>query len=99
IPRPPPSTLLPYTTLFRSRPQSARSAPDALDTAAGQLRDYGAKHRTPGVIVMNLSDALGVQHLAGTPLRTPSVERQLVSKLFQRSEEHTSELQSRGQLV
>ena len=65
------------------RPQSARSAPDALDTAAGQLRDYGAKHRTPGVIVMNLSDALGVQHLAGTPLRTPSVERQLVSKLFQ----------------
>jgi hypothetical protein len=65
------------------RPQSARSAPDALDAAAGQLRDYGDKHHTPGVIVMDLSNAVGVQHLAGTPLPTPVRERYLIGTLVE----------------
>jgi hypothetical protein len=65
------------------RPRTEHSAPGALDKAAGQLRDYGDVHHTPGVIVMNLSDAVGVQRLAGTPLQTPGVERHLIGELFQ----------------
>src|SRR5215510_443272 len=60
--RPPRSTLVPYTTLFRSRPAS---------------------------------DTLGT--LGGTGTLAPSAT--CVRKSRSRSEEHTSELQSRGHLV
>src|SRR6266496_2604979 len=65
------------------RPESAHSAPDALDTAAGQLRDYGDKHHTPGVIVMDLSDAVGAQHTASIRLPTPTAMRGIIATAFQ----------------
>src|SRR5437870_5902602 len=67
IPRPPRSTLFPYTTLFRSRPCVA----DGRERLRGrqERRHHGRQHR----------------------LREPALPA--------RSEEHTSELQSRGHLV
>src|SRR5699024_12574654 len=92
IPRPPPSPLFPYTTLFRSglalSPDgrflyaAARSA-DAIarferDAASGDLSFQGFVQ----------DGQAGIQALGG------------VSRLlFSRSEEHTSELQSRFDLV
>src|SRR3712207_8436220 len=86
IRRPPRSTLFPYTTLFRSRaPEAARSGDDA--GAVGQPAEDGA--------VVDLAewgqsgDAEGVEDPAGG----------LAAGQHQRSEEHTSELQSRQYLV
>src|SRR5206468_5867373 len=91
IPRPPRSTLFPYTTLFRSysrgrgRPQPhglrgepwpALPRPEALDGAAG-LRDGGDRGADPRA-------------------RAPGGGAALLDR---RSEEHTSELQSRSDLV
>src|SRR3712207_7612115 len=79
IRRPPRSTLLPYTTLFRSHrgegsqpPPRNRSAPLSSIEAGGRRRTRRMAHLSPGEL--------------GRP-RLP------------RSEEHTSELQSRQYLV
>src|SRR5437868_10374304 len=76
---PPPSscTLFPYTTLFRSRGQSARRG------QAGR----GARRRTP-------ADSRGVWHRQSS--RTLALSH---VRADDRSEEHTSELQSRFDLV
>src|SRR5690625_5625549 len=66
LPRPPRSTLFPYTTLFRS--QSGSSRPFESRSAAAHLSQ-----------------------------RARTVGRETRSRM--RSEEHTSELQSRGHLV
>src|SRR3712207_7585977 len=82
IRRPPRSTLFPYTTLFRSRPdQLARF----LEVPEG----FGRKAR------------IDQQKIAGATLRTghsptPNGQRWRPAR---RSEEHTSELQSRQYLV
>src|SRR2546422_5674025 len=70
IRRPPRSTLFPYTTLFRSRPD----APDLMDTAA--LRQWKCS------ATKAMSSSLALPSTGGD-----------------RSEEHTSELQSRLHLV
>src|SRR3712207_8983522 len=76
IRRPPRSTLLPYTTLFRSHsrtgclPEVTRAA-DILVTAIGRPGFIRAEHVKPGATVVDVG----------------------------RSEEHTSELQSRQYLV
>src|SRR3712207_7525340 len=72
IRRPPRSTLLPYTTLFRSR------------------RDGGQ--------LLALADARGDQGAAGDAA-APGRSRNLTARPRRRSEEHTSELQSRQYLV
>src|SRR3712207_8465091 len=74
IRRPPRSTLLPYTTLFRSR------------NPAKRVRE---PHREPRQVIQRDDPAVrGRQHeVMVIPLFTP------------RSEEHTSELQSRQYLV
>src|SRR5436305_5224518 len=72
IPRPPRSTLFPYTTLFRSRP--------------AELGQNGPGHRPP----------------QGGPRGRPASHRRslpLHQQRPRRSEEHTSELQSRPHLV
>src|SRR3712207_8219786 len=81
IRRPPRSTLFPYTTLFRSLGDLARS----FDTMTEQLRELD---RLKAEFVSVAS------HEIKTPL---SVIRGYVTLL--RSEEHTSELQSRQYLV
>src|SRR3712207_8481013 len=73
IRRPPRSTLFPYTTLFRSRPQPAEAG------AGDGVRGRG--HRSHPLLTR--------------PSAFPQPERDV----FDRSEEHTSELQSRQYLV
>src|SRR3712207_8792598 len=83
IRRPPRSTLFPYTTLFRSD----RLA-DALLRAGGARR--GGRRRHPRA-----------EHRdgGGAALRLARLLRPAPKRLAARSEEHTSELQSRQYLV
>src|SRR3712207_6859197 len=88
IRRPPRSTLFPYTTLFRSRPFAQSdgidtSSPPILDVPAG---DYTLSIDPNGGAVGEYSFRL--LDLARATAITPG-----------RSEEHTSELQSRQYLV
>src|SRR3712207_7437425 len=90
IRRPPRSTLFPYTTLFRSRAEHGDD-----DLVAGEDDVLDAVFRDD--VRERLDDLLGVLHvvvLGVAPeahLRPPADLR--------RSEEHTSELQSRQYLV
>src|SRR3712207_8755566 len=85
IRRPPRSTLFPYTTLFRSR--GAGGAVAAAARGAGVLRALPPAHRP--------RRARGRDRLPGAePARG-----QLAGTAEGRSEEHTSELQSRQYLV
>src|SRR3712207_7460495 len=83
IRRPPRSTLFPYTTLFRSI--SAQVQREKVDeAAAAALSDSGSTLTSPNTILVLGSDA----RTKGT--KEPGANR---------SEEHTSELQSRQYLV
>src|SRR5207253_10202457 len=97
LPRHPTSTLFPYTTLFRSRFK-----------ANGRTRDMGLG----SLATVSLAEARELAaecrrlRLSGMdPIESRKAERvkaQLSaarSMTFDRSEEHTSELQSRGHLV
>src|SRR5437870_9792784 len=83
---PPSTTLFPYTTLFRS----VVAAGEVLDALGGDLEDAGRELRDEPAIVGDEDErpVVGLQTLD-----------QGVDRLQVRSEEHTSELQSRGQLV
>src|SRR5438046_5087465 len=83
IPRPPRSTLFPYTTLFRSlRPRSVR-----------QRRDHREVQPTaPQLQLSFLREGRRLRRRQG------ALER-LVPEQARRSEEHTSELQSLTNLV
>src|SRR3712207_8253925 len=89
IRRPPRSTLFPYTTLFRS----ADPAPQ------------GRHPRLPEEVVDHVDDSARIdvdqQHVViiADPLRAWICGRQPVLPRIARSEEHTSELQSRQYLV
>src|SRR2546422_5922749 len=85
IRRPPRSTLFPYTTLFRSVP---------LTQYIGE-RQVLLLRRHPGVEGVDAA----IRH--GIPRWPPAGEdeRQMRERLLFRSEEHTSELQSRLHLV
>src|SRR3712207_7664280 len=88
IRRPPRSTLFPYTTLFRSggaRAAVGRATPRA--GAAGRAVADGA--RGPGGWAAADGQHLGFPNLSGAAVRGGR----------RRSEEHTSELQSRPYLV
>src|SRR3712207_8695529 len=84
IRRPPRSTLFPYTTLFRSRDL----------TLAGLLGVVGL-----GVVIGPWIHRLGTDLSAERAERVRSQERADVAAHLHRSEEHTSELQSRQYLV
>src|SRR3712207_8144834 len=85
IRRPPRSTLFPYTTLFRSRRRYAREQ-------AWREAALSSRHRV-GSLVAAPAAAL---RTAGRLARTAVVAGRW---LVLRSEEHTSELQSRQYLV
>src|SRR3712207_7704442 len=93
IRRPPRSTLFPYTTLFRSDPPragrvrdgAARASIEAEDTDPGYLPGDAGPQRRPGGYAVPGSSVADGPH---GPARASS-----------RSEEHTSELQSRQYLV
>src|SRR2546430_13551003 len=86
IRRPPRSTLFPYTTLFRSVRRE-------LDTAGGAARQRKSSDHRTSLIIPN-------DHLSGLRIRGQirySPNRDVSSP--NRSEEHTSELQSQSNLV
>src|SRR3712207_7644982 len=90
IRRPPRSTLFPYTTLFRSpRPDGGRDEPDDT-TGSYALEARGALRRVAGLST-ELADVTEVEY------RQLRLERVVLVGV--RSEEHTSELQSRQYLV
>src|SRR2546422_4195518 len=93
IRRPPRSTLFPYTTLFRSEPQTIDSHVIAAcqegDREAFRLLFEAYKDRVFSIAVYSFR---GDEAAAG------DVTQQVFLKLM-RSEEHTSELQSRLHLV
>src|SRR2546430_11068213 len=84
IRRPPRSTLFPYTTLFRSK--------DAEEEVAAEL--IASAETTED----ELDEAAPPPNLAEVEALKKEVEA-LRSRLDQRSEEHTSELQSQSNLV
>src|SRR3712207_8452132 len=94
IRRPPRSTLFPYTTLFRSKP-SLRYA-----TAGIMQRDCVACHNAhpdSPKTDWNVGDVRGVLEVAVSLDRVVAASR--TGLRDSRSEEHTSELQSRQYLV
>src|SRR3712207_8579398 len=92
IRRPPRSTLFPYTTLFRSRIRALQLA--AFRTGfAGQLQRATHSRRRSESMSKNTS-VLGLD-IGSAQIKAVHLERRRSS----RSEEHTSELQSRQYLV
>src|SRR3712207_6974166 len=89
IRRPPRSTLFPYTTLFRSRPDLLRPD-DVADTQGTGVGQDEVRHGLAGRTGHHEVDRASVDVLAVGVVT--AVGRQ-------RSEEHTSELQSRQYLV
>src|SRR3712207_7569679 len=88
IRRPPRSTLFPYTTLFRSRwrAHEAIYALDADGDGSDDLAVRGSSDRAGGLVVLELQEGNRLAKLSG-------------GFNWERSEEHTSELQSRQYLV
>src|SRR5690606_41756282 len=89
IPRPPTSTLFPYTTLFRSLDRHRAGEPLLGGRGLRRLHD-----RVPGA--GSADRALAAQH-ARPAVR--GIQRGGRQRGGRRSEEHTSELQSRENLV
>src|SRR3712207_8259488 len=85
IRRPPRSTLFPYTTLFRS----------------AQRRDRGdlLLGRQHAALELDRGEAEVVDHAPGLPDQAVGIEGGTPLVVRARSEEHTSELQSRQYLV
>src|SRR3712207_6961227 len=86
IRRPPRSTLFPYTTLFRSEIGRSRERDDCEEA------------------VLGYSSAMGTSLVPKVSVVVPTYNRRallgtVVDALLARSEEHTSELQSRQYLV
>src|SRR3712207_7163664 len=92
IRRPPRSTLFPYTTLFRSDPPGAPHR----DLVVGRLASRGDDLELGHQAVILVVEHVAVNHvLAGEVAEVAGDEDRLAG----RSEEHTSELQSRQYLV
>src|SRR5207302_8288003 len=81
---PPSSTLFPYTTLFRSYPCSNRPSSTFRGSESTQSKAFGIMAFNAGMMPIASKSALGSLALSFTR---------------NRSEEHTSELQSRENLV
>src|SRR3712207_9596961 len=98
IRRPPRSTLLPYTTLFRS----VRPARPARCTALARLTRETFNKGSPDHGECVATRASPESTTAATPSIVTEVSATLVERIsfgLSRSEEHTSELQSRQYLV
>src|SRR5688572_31648168 len=96
LPRPPRSTLFPYTTLFRSTAEGGYA----------WVRRFGGSldQAVDGIAVGEGPDLFGVGRFAGTVdlgqgSKTSAGAFDIFVARFARSEEHTSELQSQSNLV
>src|SRR5688572_31344117 len=90
IRRPPRSTLFPYTTLFRSLGVAARYE---------NFSDFGSTTNWKLTGRYSPMKQLIFRAAASTGFRAPSLNQSYFSAEDQRSEEHTSELQSQSNLV
>src|SRR3712207_9046119 len=98
IRRPPRSTLFPYTTLFRSGEDERRD--DRVDVAEDELQDPIRRAHAEDVHEDGLEreDGAAEQHEEHDVAQPEDEEHDLPHRAG-RSEEHTSELQSRQYLV
>src|SRR5947209_12574934 len=92
IRRPPTSTLFPYTTLFRSCSVDLRIEPELKSPRACVIGQV-SNHIAPTLEMSNLPVSLRAGKLVIAETHSNRFGE------FQRSEEHTSELQSRQYLV
>src|SRR5256885_3279670 len=90
IRRPPRSTLFPYTTLFRSLGGDAHVVAPTLDLV--RARHVGVEY------LARQGDQRGMGD-PGTVVPLPHLAQLVLAYLLERSEEHTSELQSPCNLV
>src|SRR5947209_16979880 len=94
--RPPRSTLFPYTTLFRSyATQPGAVARDGDGANSPYSEALAATMRQPGLDVFRTFNQVGLK----VKRETGGMQQPWVSNSPIRSEEHTSELQSRQYLV
>src|SRR3712207_7078469 len=93
IRRPPRSTLFPYTTLFRSQDGVAAAQHVALGDAVDDLLDRRAVEDP--ALPLAVAGVVGELH----GVHRPHLDAQPLQREDGRSEEHTSELQSRQYLV
>src|SRR5438874_5743421 len=91
IRRPPLSPLFPYTTLFRSR--------DGLTDPNSVVAGYVSGARRHGAVLLNDVHVTGVTVSGERVSTVQTSEGEVQTKVIVRSEEHTSELQSRRDLV
>src|SRR3712207_8739573 len=97
IRRPPRSTLFPYTTLFRSHDVLQARNSDDEQARVAALRELA---HLPDQVLADLPAALlAVRVLAAASPEGRRVEAGRIRGRRERSEEHTSELQSRQYLV
>src|SRR3712207_9297310 len=98
IRRPPRSTLFPYTTLFRSIDIQATLA--ANDGQLWALKALSAsKHAPPALTPWQRSEVASSRRCDTSPYMTRVLAAPIQPAHPMRSEEHTSELQSRQYLV
>src|SRR3712207_9394855 len=98
IRRPPRSTLFPYTTLFRSNVETSSRVADLVLAAFGRALGQGTMNNlTLGNDSFTYYETLGGGQGACPDAPGPSAVHVAMSNT--RSEEHTSELQSRQYLV
>src|SRR5690625_7113863 len=89
IKRPPRSTLFPYTTLFRSGPRTKPTTKKEMVDLQNLNKDF-----------LFAIDSVGVSNVKyPIIIESENAPSQPTIGTFTRSEEHTSELQSRGHLV
>src|SRR3712207_9571104 len=98
IRRPPRSTLFPYTTLFRSRGKNRVLRLQLLEIGVGSVGGVGEKVSASNTADTANTDSEDLSEKAATITREPSGTPPLSDGEW-RSEEHTSELQSRQYLV
>src|SRR5690606_41935063 len=94
-PSPPRSTLLPYTTLFRSQ----HIANLILSLVAGRMIDDMHLRNIGGEALIGGSAAVECQQRQHCLLNFRTIVNAAPGEHYRRSEEHTSELQSRENLV
>src|SRR5699024_12817679 len=98
IPTPPRSTLFPYTTLFRSWNLALSGA--ALEAVAmGSTRIWDTKSRTMGLNFTADYPPTGIHNWNQFGSQLSKTKNRVLDVMNARSEEHTSELQSRFDLV
>src|SRR5690606_41417449 len=96
-PRPPPTAHLPYPTLFRSRGEEGRS--DIGGYHAGAFRQETAQRLRDEAVDLGGKEEQAQEYQQHGQQTVQQAGAQLGEVRDQRSEEHTSELQSRENLV